>query len=108
MRGTWIAGGGDVVVGQEYTDADKGLDDGVEGEVFGFNLVRGAHHKQARSLGSEWPDQELRRRGYKDCAARRGTPVSDKRALLVSWASSPLAVFGGAIVSVARPLCGHF
>lgn len=34
-----IPGGGDVVVGQEYTDFDKGLDDGIEGEVFGFNLL---------------------------------------------------------------------
>jgi len=28
-----------VVVGQEYTDSEKGLDDGIEGEVFGFNLL---------------------------------------------------------------------
>lgn len=34
-----IPGGGDVVVGQEYTDSEKGLDDGIEGEVFGFNLL---------------------------------------------------------------------
>lgn len=34
-----IKGGGDIVVGQEYTDFDKGLDDGIEGDVFGFNFV---------------------------------------------------------------------
>lgn len=28
-----------MVVGQEYTDFDKGLDDGIEGDIFGFNLV---------------------------------------------------------------------
>lgn len=30
---------GDIVVGQEYTDFDKGLDDGIEGSISGFNLV---------------------------------------------------------------------
>lgn len=26
-------------MGQEYTDFDKGLDDGIEGDIFGFNMV---------------------------------------------------------------------
>lgn len=30
---------GDLVVGQEYTDFDKGLDDGIEGDIFGFNMI---------------------------------------------------------------------
>lgn len=34
-----IEGGGDIVVGQEFTDVDKGYEDGIEGEVYGFNLV---------------------------------------------------------------------
>lgn len=34
-----IEGGGDIVVGQEFTDVDKGYEDGIEGEIFGFNLV---------------------------------------------------------------------
>jgi len=34
-----LPGGGDVVVGQELTDFNKGLDDGIEGEIFGFNMV---------------------------------------------------------------------
>lgn len=38
-QGTYVPGGGDIAVGQELTDADKGLDDGIEGEVFGFNMV---------------------------------------------------------------------
>ncbi|XP_076756387.1 pentraxin-4 [Xylocopa sonorina] len=38
-RGHAIPGGGDIVLGQEYTDFDKGLDDGIEGSVFGFNLL---------------------------------------------------------------------
>ena len=28
-----------MVLGQEYTDFDKGLDDGIEGSVVGFNLL---------------------------------------------------------------------
>lgn len=42
MRSVKIPKGGDVVVGQEYTDADKGLDDGIEGDIYGFNLVLAA------------------------------------------------------------------
>ncbi|XP_076169164.1 uncharacterized protein LOC143147639 [Ptiloglossa arizonensis] len=34
-----IPSGGDIVVGQEYTDFDKGLEDGIEGSVLGFNLL---------------------------------------------------------------------
>lgn len=39
MKNVVIGEGGDIVVGQEYTDFDKGLDDGIEGHVFGFNFV---------------------------------------------------------------------
>ncbi|KAL0105674.1 hypothetical protein PUN28_015857 [Cardiocondyla obscurior] len=34
-----IAEGGDIVLGQEYTDFDKGLEEGIEGSVLGFNLL---------------------------------------------------------------------
>lgn len=34
-----VPGGGDIVLGQEYTDFDKGLEEGVEGSVLGFNLL---------------------------------------------------------------------
>lgn len=34
-----IPSSGDIVVGQEYTDFDKGFEEGIEGAVFGFNLV---------------------------------------------------------------------
>lgn len=34
-----IPGGGDIVLGQEYTDFDKGLEEGIEGSVLGFNLL---------------------------------------------------------------------
>lgn len=30
---------GDIVLAQEYTDFDKGLEDGIEGTVLGFNLL---------------------------------------------------------------------
>lgn len=59
LRGLVIPGGGDIVVGQEYTDFDKGnwfkiynlyenyienlsflgLEDGIEGEIYGFNMI---------------------------------------------------------------------
>ncbi|XP_030745058.1 uncharacterized protein LOC115874109 [Sitophilus oryzae] len=39
LRNIIIEHGGDIVVGQEYTDFDKGLDDGIEGFVSGFNFV---------------------------------------------------------------------
>lgn len=34
-----IPGGGDIVLGQEFTDFDKGLEEGIEGSVLGFNLL---------------------------------------------------------------------
>lgn len=34
-----IPADGDIVLGQEYTDFDKGLEEGVEGSVLGFNLL---------------------------------------------------------------------
>lgn len=34
-----IPDGGDIVLGQEYTDFDKGLEEGIEGVVLGFNLL---------------------------------------------------------------------
>lgn len=39
LKGQIIKGEGDIVVGQEYTDFDKGLEDGIEGAIFGFNFV---------------------------------------------------------------------
>ncbi|KAF5298310.1 hypothetical protein FQA39_LY11794 [Lamprigera yunnana] len=39
LQGLKIPRGGDMVVGQEYTDFDKGLDDGIEGDIFGFNMI---------------------------------------------------------------------
>lgn len=39
MAGHVIPNKGDIVLGQEYTDFDKGLEEGVEGAVLGFNLL---------------------------------------------------------------------
>lgn len=39
MAGHVIPGKGDIVLGQEYTDFDKGLEEGIEGAVLGFNLM---------------------------------------------------------------------
>ncbi|PNF27594.1 hypothetical protein B7P43_G02274 [Cryptotermes secundus] len=203
--GLVIPGGGDVVVGQEYTDFDKGLDDGIEGEVFGFNLLtseptsshgsRGVSSLPAydnalvlprnhyvinsaeesswlspiprqqsrvtlRVLSSDkklirWPEEtkrsekvlrgdpgtsrvrwpsdhrnsrrappvrnretrdasvvanpglELVRKSYRQCVEMRGSPVDQSR-LLIAWASTPVRVFGGAVIKSAKPVCGDF
>ncbi|XP_015116863.1 uncharacterized protein LOC107041024 [Diachasma alloeum] len=39
MAGHVIPASGDVVLGQEFTDFDKGLEEGIEGAVLGFNLL---------------------------------------------------------------------
>ncbi|KAF7278113.1 uncharacterized protein LOC143202299 [Rhynchophorus ferrugineus] len=39
LKKVTIEDDGDLVVGQEYTDFDKGLDDGIEGDISGFNMV---------------------------------------------------------------------
>lgn len=39
MIGHVIPEGGDIVLGQEYTDFNKGLEEGIEGSVLGFNLL---------------------------------------------------------------------
>lgn len=191
-----------MVVGQEYTDFDKGLDDGIEGEVFGFNLLTSeptsshgsqgvswfpAHNnvlvpprnhyainsaeepswlppiplQQSRAtlrvLSSDkklirWPEEtrrsdkglrgdprtsrvrwptdhrnsrraprrdrrdasvvanpglELVRKSYRQCAEMRGSPVDQSR-LLIAWASTPVRVFGGAVIKGAKPVCGDF
>lgn len=41
-----------MVVGQELTDSDKGLDDGIEGEIFGFNLIGESEKKKTSSHSS--------------------------------------------------------
>lgn len=56
-----IEGGGDIVVGQEYTDFDKGLDDGVEGAVFGFNFVLSSTSDEPAKL----PGYPLKRQDVK-------------------------------------------
>ena len=172
VSGVTLPAGGDVVVGQEYTDFDKGLDDGVEGEVFGFYLFRTAtpsarsearhedeHQLLAERRGDErqhlpddaprinpyrplrlapgpplaWPGPgaEARRRGHnkryslysppKDFLRRVPLRVQrlyalctdhlvpeDRADAVVSWPSSPVRVFGGAIISNVNAGCGDF
>lgn len=190
-----------MVVGQEYTDSEKGLDDGIEGEVFGFNLLtseldagslspfktqrnvwvplrtyhatksaqlptrlsltplqgletaltaavsdkkplrwpenRGYSGKESKgnpgATTVQWPNNhrkpsrallatvrqvrdaslrlnpglELVENSYRKCAAMRGSPVKKSR-LLVAWASTPVRVFGGAIIKKAKPVCSNF
>lgn len=48
LMGHVIPSNGDLVVGQEYTDFDKGFEDGIEGAVVGFNLLlKSAFQKSA-------------------------------------------------------------
>ncbi|XP_026276047.1 uncharacterized protein LOC113204887 [Frankliniella occidentalis] len=164
VTGLVLPGGGDVVVGQEYTDFDKGLDDGVEGEVFGFHLFRtaaarapappelehdedlqhqllstrrrgdtGAPRSRRRSSDSASPPR--RRTGASEEAVassrrsrsprwRFGPPSApsrvqrlhacerlapeDRAEAIVSWPSTPVRVFGGAIISHVKGGCGDF
>lgn len=54
------------MVGQEYTDFDKGLDDGIEGDIFGFNLVL-----SATSGSLKFPQTSPFRRKYQNVHSQR-------------------------------------
>ncbi|XP_049944505.1 uncharacterized protein LOC126426663 [Schistocerca serialis cubense] len=134
LRGLKLPPGGDVVVGQEYTDQEKGLDDGIEGELFGFNLLmfsklewhtlqerRSAPFPWYRRYPSRPPGRissssrafqaaaaRLVHSGFEQCAQGRGSIPDAGLPLLVAWARSPVKVFGGAVLLPARPVCGHF
>ncbi|KAJ1522554.1 hypothetical protein ONE63_001740 [Megalurothrips usitatus] len=171
VAGLVVPGGGDIVVGQEYTDFDKGLDDGIEGEVFGFHLFRTAtppvHGLGGRPADSEhdfdedlqWQLLRARRRGgsyaddtpppasgpwprrrsgdvgvvdaalaaggarpkrqhgprsvpprvqrlYARCSERLAP--EDRADAIVAWPTTPVRVFGGAIIFNVNPGCGDF
>lgn len=58
-----------MVVGQEYTDFDKGLDDGIEGDIYGFNfllasaskfqIVRPLRYTNVQEFVSNYRNEEL-------------------------------------------------
>lgn len=52
MAGFVIPKNGDIVLGQEYTDFDKGLEDGIEGAVLGFNLLLKSSFKKLNTLNN--------------------------------------------------------
>lgn len=54
-RGQILSKDGDIVVGQEYTDFDKGLDDGIEGDIFGFNMVLSSTTAPQKALYGKEP-----------------------------------------------------
>jgi hypothetical protein len=66
---------------------------------------------RSRHIGApsvvESPGLELVHKSYRQCVERRGSPV-DKGRLLIAWASTPVRVFGGAIIKGAKPVCGDF
>lgn len=125
---------GDIVVGQEYTDFDKGLDDGIEGSISGFNLVLSpAFHYSSDSYANNilmevnhspvnsrkvW-NRKLSDYSYTnlrksmglllvelgyDCRYLRGAPLTGKN-VLVSWTKTEVRVFGGAILKTVSPFC---
>lgn len=51
---------------------------------------------------------ELVSRSYSHCGVMRGSPLPDTRHLLISWADTPVRIYGGAIVTNANNVCGHF
>lgn len=75
LSGRGIKGGGDIVIGQEYTDFDKGLEDGIEGDVYGFNFVLASTLSLFRPSDSVPPNAV----GPHDYFARRNSqPVQQK------------------------------
>lgn len=82
VSGLTLPSGGDVVLGQEYTDFDKGLDDGVEGEVFGFHLFRTATPRTERPEEHQF-DEELQRQ------LLRTRPADDDGGDAALWRRSP-------------------
>lgn len=56
MMGYVIPSKGDIVLGQEFTDFDKGLEEGIEGSVLGFNfLLSTAFHTEETSPVTDAP-----------------------------------------------------
>ncbi|XP_046396561.1 C-reactive protein 1.4-like [Ischnura elegans] len=97
-----LPAGGEVAVGQELTDFDQGLDDGFEGELFGFNLATGPWEGLGKTLYET---------SYNQCTLRGGgsPPATDgKSTLLVDWAKTPIRAYGGLLVSPAKASCGNF
>ncbi|CAL7942726.1 unnamed protein product [Xylocopa violacea] len=132
-----IPGGGDIVLGQEYTDFDKGLDDGIEGSVFGFNLLlasafepldrreepfassyaTGATEQRGIDyrISNEPRDPEEQPLGYRlvklsyvRCEIGRGSPFIGGPLMLISWTRTPVRMFGGATLKNADNDCGNF
>lgn len=62
LRGSIIKGGGDIVVGQEYTDFDKGLEDGIEGAIYGFNFVLASTSYNDKNNDQNYPIDRLKRK----------------------------------------------
>ncbi|XP_066150742.1 neuronal pentraxin receptor-like [Euwallacea fornicatus] len=117
---------GDLVVGQEYTDFDKGLDDGIEGEISGFNFVlestfpRASDHlfamdnliqkrsmlwkKHLDSMLHQMPLGLILVQLGRDCEYLRGAPLKGKK-VLINWTKTEVRVFGGAILKTVSRFC---
>lgn len=51
---------------------------------------------------------DLIMRSYGLCTSDRGSPIQHKRHLVISWAETPIRIFGGAEIETARNECGNF
>lgn len=51
---------------------------------------------------------ELVMRGYGQCSVDRGSPIRNKKRVVISWSETPVRIFGGAMVANAKNSCGQF
>ena len=51
---------------------------------------------------------ELVMRSYTQCSVDRGSPIRNKKRIVISWSETPVRIFGGALVANAKNSCGHF
>lgn len=72
----------------------------VPPKVADANVEKGKFHVSSGT--------ELVMRSYGQCGVDRGTPISNKKHVIVSWSETPVRIFGGAMVANAKNICGHF
>lgn len=62
---------------------------------------------ERREFDVSW-GTDLIMRSYGLCTTERGSPIQDKQHLVISWAETPIRIFGGAAVESAKNECGNF
>lgn len=99
-------GRGNVTAPERPREADKRNDVFDAPGQLRRNMVVSVRELQRRPGPTS--GSELVKRSYEECAADRGSPLRDKDRLVVSWAETPVRIYGGAVVTTALGLCGHF